>query len=134
MSDSSQRNWFPVIVAGLTIILAAFFYGKYHPDGIGAAVATIKDASSPTSLRGDDESTPTDSSYQSTVTTIMTTYTADKKAQSAYDALVLLHVPSSMQQLHIDLIIALGKILHGDAADGAARLTSLHAQYSWLPL
>lgn len=128
MSDSSQRNWFPVIVAGLTIILAAFFYGKYHPDGIGAAVAPL--VTPPPS----SEPAPTNDSYQSAVTTIMTTYKADKKAQSAYDALVLLHVPASMQQLHIDLIIALGKILHGDANDGATRLTSLHAQYSWLPL
>ncbi len=132
MSDASQRNWFPVIVAGLTILLGLFFYSKYHPDGIGAAVTEIRDAPTATSLQS--EPTPTDSSYQSAVTSIMTTYSADKKAQSAYDALVLLHVPSSMQQLHIDLIIALGKILHGDVDDGATRLTSLHAQYSWLPL
>ena len=128
MSDSSQRNWFPVIVAGLTVILAAFFYGKYHPGGISATVAPLVTSSSST------EPAPTDASYQSAVTTIMTTYKADKKAQSAYDALVLLHVPSSMQQLHIDLIIALGKILHGDVDDGTTRLASLRTQYSWLPL
>jgi hypothetical protein len=123
--SSSQRNWFPVIVAGLTILLASAFYAKY--------AATERDAGPQTPL--DSSASPvTEEGYRSAVNAVMATYRESNDAQAAYDALIVLHVPSVFQQFHIDCIIALGKLASGDVADGNARLSALRAQYSWFTM
>lgn len=126
---SSQRHWFPVIVAGLTVLLALVVYASRQQ-------IDISDVTSVFSKKETVEVPPavTEVDYQSAVTSIMATYRADKNAQSAYDALIVLHVPASMQTFHIDVIIAFGKLVGKDAADGQARLSALAAQHSWFTL
>ncbi len=79
-------------------------------------------------------SSVTSAGYQSAVLTIIATYKTNKNAQSAYDALIVLHVPAVEQSFHIDLIIAFGKLVGGDDADGEARLQALMAQDSWFTM
>lgn len=136
MNDSSsQRNWFPVILAGLTILLAVIFYGKYHPTALGGLSSLPPAMGGPRgAVAVQTAPAVTDTMYQSAVVSVMAAYRTSKNAQAAYDALVLLHVPSSMQQTHIDLIIAFGKLVSGDSADGQARLSAIAAQNSWLAL
>ena len=126
---SSQRHWFPVIVAGLTVLLALVVFASRQQ-------VNFSDLSSVFSKKEAIETVPavTEAEYQSAVASIMATYRTDKNAQSAYDALVVLHVPASMQTFHIDAIIAFGKLVGKDAADGQARLSALAAQYSWFTL
>ena len=129
----SQRNWFPVIVAGLTILLAFGFYTKFTPDVLTSLTKT------------DTDSQPlvpaapaiTDAGYKAAVTSIFATYDQNLDARQTYNAIIALHVPASMQQFHIDCIIALGKLSDGRAGsmdDATARFNALHAQYSWFTL
>ena len=76
----------------------------------------------------------TDETYKTATTSILSAYATDHSAAAAYDALILLRVPPSMQQLHFDLVVAFGKLASGSQDDGEARLTALKAQYPWLPL
>ncbi len=128
---SSQRNWFPVIVAGLTIVLAIAFYAKFRPGDFAAFIQGGGDDASSTA------SVVTEDGYKSAVTSIFATYDTNQNPTEAYNALIALHVPSSMQQFHIDCIIALGKLADGSSAgtdDAMARFNALHAQYSWFAL
>lgn len=126
---SSQRHWFPVIVAGLTVLLALAVYASRQQ-------VNLSDVASVFSKKETVEVVPavTEAEYQSAVTSIMAMYRADKNAQSAYDALIVLHVPADMQTFHIDVIIAFGKLAGKDVADGQARLNALVAQHSWFTL
>lgn len=126
---SSQRHWFPVIVAGLTVLLALVVYASRQQ-------VNLADVTSVFSKKETVEVAPavTEADYQSAVTSIMAMYRTDKNAQSAYDALIVLHVPASMQTFHIDVIIAFGKLVGKNAADGEARLNAIAAQYSWFTL
>lgn len=135
MNDNtpSQRNWFPVIVAGLTILLAVGFYAKFQPDEFAAFTKGGED------VRSTTVSTPgvTEEGYKTAVTSIFATYDSNQDPRTAYNALIALHVPGSMQQFHIDCIIALGKLADGTSAgseDAMARFSALHAQYSWFTL
>ncbi|MEK7632522.1 MAG: hypothetical protein AAB473_01905 [Patescibacteria group bacterium] len=127
----SQRNWFPVIVAGLTIVLAIAFYAKFRPGDFAALVQG----------GGDDQpattSVVTEDGYRTAVAAIFAAYDNNQNPTEAYNALIALHVPASMQQFHIDCIIALGKLMDGNSTntdDAMARFNALHAQYSWFTL
>lgn len=129
--ESSQRNWFPVIVAGLTIALAIAFYAKFRPGDFSAWME--RDTGSQTAA----VSAVTEDGYRAAVTSIFATYDTNQNPTEAYDALIELHVPGSMQQFHIDAIIALGKLAEGSGAstdDAMARFNALHAQYPWFTL
>ncbi len=80
------------------------------------------------------ETPVTDVGYQSAVTNILTAYKTDKDVEAAYNALILLRVPTSFQQVHFDLVVALGKLMAGETEEGEARLNALKAQNTWLSL
>ncbi len=130
----SQRNWFPVILAGLTIVLALGFYAKFHPDEIATWTAERANDSTPIVTAP----AVTEDQYRAAVTSIFATYDINGSPREAYNALIALHVPASMQQFHIDCIIALGKLDHADSdaavEEAMARFAALHAQYSWFTL
>ncbi len=130
-NDVSQRNWFPVIVGGLTIVLAIAFYAKFRPEDFsGFMHRDVDDRSSAELVVNED-------GYIAAVKTIFTAYDASKNAGEAYDTLIQLHAPASMKQFHIDCIIALGKLVEGGATntdDATARFNAIHAQYSWFSL
>lgn len=123
-----QRNWFPVILAGLTVLLAIIFYATNRSVDISAWMASVSGGGSRQSVVADPV---TEEEYQAAVRNILG---SDNGAQSTYDALILLRVPGSMQTFHIDLIIASGKLASGDVADGQVRFDALIAQYPWLSL
>ena len=126
---TSQRNWFPVIVAGLTVLLSLVVYGSRQQVDLSSITSGFSKSEAV-------EVAPavTEADYQLAVGTIMAAYAADNNAQSAYDALIVLHVPASRQSFHIDVIVAFGKLVSKDVADGQARLRALAAQYSWFIL
>lgn len=128
-TPDTQRNWFPVILAGLTVLLAIIFYATNHSVDVSAWVESWSENSGSSAPGADPV---TEEEYQSAVRTILTN--ADSDEQAAYDAIVLLRVPKSMQTFHIDLIIAFGKLASGNPADGNARLDALMAQYPWLSM
>ena len=128
---SSQRNWFPVIVAGLTIVLAIAFYAKFRPGDFAAFMQGDSNTESST------VSAVTEDGYKTAVASIFAAYDINQNPTEAYSALIELHVPSSMQQFHIDCIIALGRLVDGSATstdDAMARFNALHAQYPWFTL
>ena len=125
-----QRNWFPVIIAGLTVRLAVIFYATNHSVDISAWMASWSEDHT---ISNEPVADPvTEDEYQAAVRTILTDQKNDE--QAVYDALVLLRVPKSMQAFHIDLIITFGKLASGNAAEGNARLNALLAQYAWLSM
>lgn len=140
MLSSSPRNWFPVILAGLTVVLAVVFYAMHQKVDVSALIPTFDhigsaDGNGQTAEDGEKLNVaPTDDEYQTAVRTIFASYTSDHNAQAAYDAFIQLHVPASMQTFHIDLIIAFAKLAAGNTTDGQARLDALTAQYSWLSM
>lgn len=127
--QASQRNWFPVIVAGLTVLLACIFYGTNKQFNF----STLPELFTP-KVETPVANAVTEAEYQNAVNTILSTYSLEKNAQAAYGACIQLRVPTGMQTFHIDLIIALGKLASGDVADGQSRLDALLAQNSWLAM
>ena len=132
--NPSPRNWFPVIIAGLTVMLAIVFYTTNRSVDLQHWVSDVGSRGSEDSTLATVEPAPTEEEYKTAVRTILSTYNTDGNAQAAYDAFIQLHVPSIMQSFHIDLIIAFGKLAAKTQTDGAARLNALEAQNSWLSL
>lgn len=132
LSPNRERNWFPVIVAGLTVLLALVFYATNRSVDVSTWMSSwFADRPAAPAPVADPV---TEEEYQMAVRSILD---LSDSAQSAYDALVLLRVPASMQAFHIDLIIASGKLASSDVADvadGEARFDALIAQYSWLEM
>ena len=129
-TQHAQRNWFPVILAGLTVLLAVIFYATNRSVDISAWMASWSEDRATSNAPVADS--VTEDEYQAAVRTILTDQKSDE--QAVYDALVLLRVPKSMQAFHIDLIITFGKLASGNAAEGNARLNALVAQYAWLSM
>jgi hypothetical protein len=76
----------------------------------------------------------TEEGYESAVNNIIRTYKMESDAEATYNALILLRVPASDQQVHFDLVVAFGKLMSGKREEGEARLAALHAQNPWLSL
>ncbi len=135
IDPTSRRNWFPVILAGLTILLATGIYASQYRGDMPFSISSEVISNFKIPVRElKQTSSVTSAGYQSAVLTIIATYKTNKNAQSAYDALIVLHVPAVEQSFHIDLIIAFGKLVGGDGADGEARLQALMAQNSWFTM
>mgnify|MGYP001588261847 CR=1 FL=1 len=129
-TSNTERNWFPVILAGLTVLLAIMFYATNRSVDFSTWVASWSEDRGSASAPVADP--VTEEEYKAAVRSIV--MNADRDEQAAYDALVLLRVPGSMQTFHIDVIIAYGKLAAGNTADGQARFEALLVQYSWLSL
>lgn len=133
-SSSSPRNWFPVILAGLTILLAIVFYATNRSVDF-STWSTWWGSHDGAQTKGVVEvPAVTETEYQSAVRTIYSTYQTDGDVQKAYDAFIQLRVPVSMQAFHIDLVIAFGKLAAKDVSEGESRLNAILAQHSWLSL
>lgn len=121
-----HRSWFPAILIGLSLILGIAFL-SVTKDKDGRGLFTVRPA--PGAREGVREE-----DYQSAVNGVLRVYSEDGDAKAAYDALILLRVPSSELTTHLDLVAAMGKLMSGDEADGKARLSALKAQHDWLAL
>lgn len=129
---NTERNWFPVIVAGLTVLLALVFYATNRSVDVSAWISSwfVERPSAQVPVADP----VTEEEYQQAVRTIIR---SSASAQEQFDALIQLRVPGSMQTFHIDLIIAAGKIASDDVADiadGEARFSAIFAQYPWLAM
>lgn len=124
----SGRNWFPVIVAGFTVVLAAICYAVIFSSASQSENAVYQ-SSSPV------VPAVTEERYRFAVTAVIDEYRAGSiDAQGAYDALIVLHVPASLQAFHIDCIIAFGKLIEGKNDEATARFSAVRAQYPWFSL
>lgn len=124
-----DRNWFPAITLGFTILLGLIFFVALSPRGRDALTPDrdVREATTPASP-------VTEETYQSAVGSILASYQESDDSEAAYDALILLRVPASMMNVHYELVIAMQKESSGDEAEAAARFAALKAQYSWLNL
>ena len=97
------RNWFPVILGGLTLGLAVFFFAVLGPvsHSFNTPAETV-DSKPPAMSEGE---------YQGAVKLIMTNYASD---------------------VHIALVGAFGKLAAGDKEDGEKRLNDAKTTYAWL--
>lgn len=132
-----QRNWFPVILAGLTVLLAIIFYATNRSVDFSAWMASWSESGVDSRTSESVADPVTEAEYRSAVQSIMTTYREDSNARAAYDVLILLQVPSGSQEFHLLLVIAFGKLADGgvaNVADGMARLDALQRQNSWFIL
>ncbi len=124
-----ERNWFPAILIGLTVALGLVFMVIFSPGGRELL------RPSPTAQEEDRPAVVvTEDGYTSAVTTVLQAYQESNDAKGTYDALIQLRVPATMLNVHYELVIAFGKLVSRESADGEARLTALKAQYPWLPL
>lgn len=124
-----DRNWFPAITLGFTILLGLIFFVVLSPQGREALTPhqDVREATAP--------ATPvTEETYQSAVGSVLASYKESDDADAAYDALILLRVPASMMNVHYELVIAMQKEVAGDKTEAAARFAALKAQYPWLNL
>lgn len=117
MSHVEHRTWFPFILVGLTfaLLLAVGAWVQHE----GGEVEVSLEA-------------PSDPEYMAELTTVLTTYDTDDDVQAAYDELLDMRVPAGYKELHLELVIAFGKLLGGDE-EGASRLETVRSMYSWLP-
>lgn len=123
-----HRSWFPAILIGLSLALAVCFLMIFnHRDGKSFFVKKAE-------LAPQAAPAVTAEGYEASVNSVLDMYADDRDAKAAYNALILLRVPASYQTVHFDLVVAMGKLMGGDKADGEARLTAVKAQYSWLHL
>ena len=119
------RNWFPVILGGLTLGLAVFFFAVLGPvsHSFNTPAETV-DSKPPAMSEGE---------YQGAVKLIMTNYASDKDASSAQNMLLTIdRIPASMKDVHIALVGAFGKLAAGDKEDGEKRLNDAKTTYAWL--
>jgi len=115
-----HRNWFPFILVGLTLALAAGVWAWQASDVPSSRVQTE-----------DVHEAPTSEEYQQEVARIVTQYEQGGDVQVAYDALVEVWVPTEAKAVHLDLVIAFGKLLAGDET-GQALLDSIMTDNAWL--
>lgn len=120
---TTHRSWFPFILVGLSTALLALIVVVYDPS------VSPPDANEP------QMTAPTAAEYETAVQAIVTTYRATNDPGTAYDALIALRVPSTTyQQVHLDLVIAFGRLKDGKVAEGQAGLALAKNTYPWLGL
>jgi hypothetical protein len=119
MSQVSHRTWFPFILVGLTITLATGIWAWTSSDRSQAPPEIGVEA--PTSLE-----------YQAEIAQILQMYLDDDDLDTAYESLVDVRVPSDAQEVHLDLVIAFGKLVAGNES-GAELLETVRSQHDWLP-
>ena len=118
---TTHRSWFPFILVGLTVALLAVVLVVRTPRQAGVS------SSESTTVFPDPDA------YETNVHRIYQTYLEDSNAQAAYDALIVLRVPSvDMQAAHLGLVIAFGQLAAGKTDEGAARLSVVLTTYPWI--
>jgi len=115
-----HRTWFPFILVGLTLALTAVIFAWQEQDVTPARVQTQE-----------VHEVPTSQEYQQEVVSILAQYQQDGDAQWAYGALVETWVPTDAKAVHLDLVIAFGKLVAGDEV-GRELLDSIRASNAWL--
>lgn len=128
-----HRTWFPLIVVGLTVLLA------------GVIISLFKDEA----LTPSQESAVTSVEYQANVHAITGSLRDEISAASNDElraalleekrsALIELLVPSEYKDLHLELVIVLSQMIDGYKGDEAKLATAwssweaLVAQYPWI--
>lgn len=119
MSDS-HRSWFPLILTGLSLGLAALIFAVYEPREVASSQQPVVSQA------------PTAEQYQAAVNAVFSTYEANGDTQAAYDALVAIRVPVEFLDVHLALVYALNDLQAGQSAEGQARLDAIRAVNSWL--
>ncbi len=123
---TTHRSWFPFILVGLSTALLALIVAVYDP------------SATPSSNDAQEVTAPTPTEYEDAVRAIVMTYMASSgahevSAQTAYDALLALRVPSmSYQDAHIQLVLAFGQIAAGETDAGQARLSVVEEANPWI--
>lgn len=123
----THRHW-PLLVTTGTVIFFTAILAVF----IGGSIP------SPTSRSHSPQSTNvptvTVQQYEQTVSNLIVKYQSDGDAKAVYNALSVIRVPKESLSVHIDLVLAFGKLITGSPEEGQARLDALKAANSWLPL
>lgn len=136
---ASHRSWFPYILTGLSLALAAVLFVAYEPSGTSSTQSASYDAPvDGRALTAPDERTdapdiaPSGTEYQAAVRGILSSYDATGDADAAWDTLIALWVPTEYKAVDVELVIAFAKLAAGDAEDGAMRLAAVRSANSWM--
>lgn len=116
----SHRSWFPVILTGLSIALAAMIFAVYQP-GEETAEPMVAEMPAPT---GDE--------YQAAIGDIFGPQ-ATQSVQAKLEALTEMRVPAEYLTLHLQLVFVMNDYVAGNIEEGDARLNALRGTNSWLP-
>jgi len=124
-----DRHWLPAILIGFSVLLALAFAVFLSPQGqeLLEKNPDVREVVTPTAPI-------TEAAYQAAVVTLLADYATNAEPEDTYNALIAVRVPASMLNVHYELVIAFGKLMSGEEADGEARLAALKAQYPWLAM
>ena len=122
MHRTEHRTWFPFILVGLTVALAAIIWAWPFSSEQNVGQSSPEQ----------EISTPTYVEYQSQVIAILEAYLETDDEQSAYTALLDVWVPVEAKEVHLDLVVAFGKLAAGDE-NGAELVDQVRASHLWLP-
>jgi hypothetical protein len=119
-----HRSWFPYILIGLSVALFVIIFAVRS----NVDTSSKQDAATPATVV-----VPTNAEYEAGVKAILSAYSADQNASTAYAALIKAVVPQvSYQTAHLDLVIAFAQLQAGQAVEGKTRLDLARATYAWL--
>lgn len=118
-----QRSWFPFILVGLTMALAAGVWAWQAGESGRPSVDQVNESS---------HIAPTSILYKRVVYQVVSTYLEDGDAERAYETLIDLWVPADDKSVHLDLVIVFGKLADGDVSAQEA-LDTIRSSNSWLP-
>ncbi|MBT4857510.1 hypothetical protein HON52_04980 [Candidatus Uhrbacteria bacterium] len=117
-SSTTHRTWFPFILVGLTIALGAGIWAWTGSDR--GPVIELPEIVAPTSLE-----------YQQEITAIIASYYDGDDLDDVYASLLDTWVPADAKSVHLDLVIAFGKLVAGDE-EGAELLEAALSTHTWL--
>ncbi len=124
----THKTYFPFILVGLSILLAAAFAAWYPGLNERSGDSSVKP-----SVISESRITVTHDQYVALVSPILSDYLVDQDANRAYTRLAEITVPVEDLSTHLELVIIFGKFQATETAEATARYQSLKQKISWLP-
>lgn len=127
MHHHEHRTWFPYILIGLSVALALVVAVWFQP---GEEAPTQNDQRAAQEV----PDVMTEEEYRVTVNAILQEYQSGGDARAAYQALLDIVIPSTYKDVHLELVIIMGKFDAQKEEEAQARYDLLRQQNDWLAL
>lgn len=122
-----HRTWFPYILIGLSVALALVVAVWFQPSDEVAQQNDQRVAQELPDVISEEE-------YRVMVNAILQEYQATSDARGAYQSLLDIVIPSAYKEVHLELVIIMGKFDAEKAEEAQARYDLLRQQNDWLAL
>ncbi|MCH8049601.1 hypothetical protein IH979_02725 [Patescibacteria group bacterium] len=123
----THRTWFPFILIGLTVLLilvtAVWTRPSDESKPFGESTAQVVER---TAVSKEE--------YQVLVNEILQRYKSTGDVEQAYQTLLDIVIPPSYKEVHLELVIIMGKFDAGKTEEAQARFNLLKQRYSWLSM